>query len=98
MILAAGRLADDASLLLILAEGRLVTNAHLLLILAEGRRSKLARDLARSASKSCNCGVSDTTQASGFTAGARQIVGKPDSHALRAEAARAFDSGRRPPC
>ncbi|MFK3972075.1 hypothetical protein ACI2KS_15250 [Pseudomonas sp. NPDC087358] len=60
--------------------------ADLLLILAEGRRSKLARDLARSGSKSCECGVPGTTGGSGLTAGARQIVGKPDSHALRAEA------------
>ena len=58
---------------------------ELLLILPKGRRSKLARDLARSGGKPCQRGVPDTARASVSTAGARQIAGKPGSHALRAE-------------
>ncbi|MFK3971615.1 hypothetical protein ACI2KS_12900, partial [Pseudomonas sp. NPDC087358] len=52
----------------------------------EGVGVRLADDLARSGSKPCQRGVPDTTRAPDSTAGARQIAGKPGSHALRAEA------------
>jgi hypothetical protein len=43
---------------------------------AEGVGALLARDLARSGSKSSACGGSNGSQASGFAVASRQIVGK----------------------
>src|ERR1700712_2752123 len=51
----------------------------------EGVGARLAGDLARSGSDSCNCAVPGTTKTSGFAAGPRQIAGKPGSHGLRPE-------------
>ncbi len=54
----------------------------------EGVGGRLADDLLRSGSKIRRPGKIRHTASIGLTAGSRQIVGKPASHALRAEASR----------
>jgi hypothetical protein len=54
----------------------------------EGVGGRLADDLLRSGSKIRRPGKIRHTASIGLTAGSRQIVGKPASHALRAEACR----------
>ena len=54
-------------------------------------------DLARSGSKTGECGRSGETRMARFGAASQPIVGKPDSYALSAEAGcDSVDSGRSP--